>query len=56
MKHILTGPSSALAGDDFHVSNSCNASLHGMMSVEAEHVAYGAVLVNCILWLANLSR
>ncbi|KAG1730881.1 hypothetical protein EDB19DRAFT_1641082 [Suillus lakei] len=43
LKHILTGPSSALAGDDFHISNTCNASLHGMMSFEAEHIAYGAV-------------
>lgn len=46
MKHILTGPSSALAGDDFHVSNSCNAVLHRMMAVEAENVAYSAVQVS----------
>ncbi|KAG2150879.1 hypothetical protein DEU56DRAFT_962418 [Suillus clintonianus] len=43
MKHVLTGPSSALAGDDFHVSNSCNAVIHGMMTVEAENIAYAAV-------------
>lgn len=40
------GPSSALAGDDFHISNTCNASLHGMMSFEAEHIAYGAIQVS----------
>ncbi|KAG0696583.1 hypothetical protein DFH29DRAFT_879255 [Suillus ampliporus] len=43
MKHVLTGPSSALAGDNFHVSNSCNAIIHGMMMVEAENIAYAAV-------------
>ncbi|KAG2739105.1 hypothetical protein P692DRAFT_20756614 [Suillus brevipes Sb2] len=43
MKHIITGPSSALTGDDFHVSNSCNAVLHRMMTVEAENIAYAAV-------------
>ncbi|KAG1730370.1 uncharacterized protein EDB91DRAFT_1059505 [Suillus paluster] len=46
MKHILTGPSSALTGDNFHISNTCNASIHGMMSVEAEHIAYAAVQVS----------
>jgi hypothetical protein len=46
MKHIITGPSSALAGDDFHVSNSCNAVLHRMMTVEAENIAYAAVQVS----------
>ncbi|KAG1843744.1 hypothetical protein C8R48DRAFT_780584 [Suillus tomentosus] len=43
MKHVLTGPSSALAGDDFHVSNSCNAVIHGIMTVEAENIAYAAI-------------
>ncbi|KAG1839966.1 hypothetical protein DFJ58DRAFT_845501 [Suillus subalutaceus] len=43
MKHVLTSPSSALAGDDFHVSNSCNAVIHRMMMAEAENIAYAAV-------------
>ncbi|KAG1732623.1 uncharacterized protein EDB91DRAFT_1251671 [Suillus paluster] len=44
MKHVLTGPSSAFGGDDFHVPNSCNVSLHGMTSIEAENIAYAAVV------------
>ncbi|KAG2038104.1 hypothetical protein BDR03DRAFT_1010044 [Suillus americanus] len=43
IKHILTVPSSALAGDNFHISNTCNALIHDMMSVKAEHIAYAAV-------------
>ncbi|KAG2363383.1 hypothetical protein BDR07DRAFT_1375842 [Suillus spraguei] len=43
MKHVLTSPSSALAGDDFHISDSCNAIIHGMMTVEAENITYAAI-------------
>ncbi|KAG0705116.1 hypothetical protein DFH29DRAFT_997158 [Suillus ampliporus] len=43
MKHVLTSPLSALAGDKFHVSNSCNAVIHRMMTVEAENIAYAAI-------------
>jgi hypothetical protein len=46
MKHVLTGPSSALTGDNIHISNSCNAVIHGMMTVEAENIAYAAIQVS----------
>jgi hypothetical protein len=46
MKHILTEPSSAFASDNFYISNTCNALIHGMMSVEAEHITYAAVQVS----------
>ncbi|KAG1720077.1 hypothetical protein EDB19DRAFT_2044780 [Suillus lakei] len=39
MRHIFTGPSTAL-GDDSRATRSCNASLHDMTTVEAEHIAY----------------
>ncbi|KAG2127025.1 hypothetical protein BD769DRAFT_1668151 [Suillus cothurnatus] len=58
MKHVLTGPLSALTGDDFHISNSCNAVIHGMMTVEAEDIAYAAVqahstITSCDKWTAE---
>ncbi|KAG2093896.1 uncharacterized protein F5147DRAFT_820813 [Suillus discolor] len=42
MCHIFTGPSTAL-GDDSRATCSCNASLHDMTTVEAEHIAYACV-------------
>ncbi|KAG2139583.1 uncharacterized protein EDB93DRAFT_1106071 [Suillus bovinus] len=42
MCHIFTGPSTAL-GDDSRATRSCNASLHDMTTVEAEHIAYACV-------------
>ncbi|KAG1825458.1 uncharacterized protein BJ212DRAFT_1260159, partial [Suillus subaureus] len=42
MRHIFTGPSTAL-GDDSRATRSCNASLHDMSTVEAEHIAYACV-------------
>ncbi|KIK73828.1 hypothetical protein PAXRUDRAFT_177380, partial [Paxillus rubicundulus Ve08.2h10] len=38
-QHIFLGPSSALGGDA-HTTCSCNAILHNMSIVEAEHIAY----------------
>ncbi|KAG1856385.1 hypothetical protein DFJ58DRAFT_727221 [Suillus subalutaceus] len=42
MCHIFTGPSTAL-GDDSRATRLCNASLHDMTTVEAEHIAYACV-------------
>ncbi|KAG2152206.1 hypothetical protein BD769DRAFT_1658636 [Suillus cothurnatus] len=42
MRHIFTGPSTAL-GDDSRATHSCNASLHDMTTVEVEHIAYACV-------------
>ncbi|KAG2738322.1 hypothetical protein P692DRAFT_20758989 [Suillus brevipes Sb2] len=42
MRHIFTGPSTAL-GDDSRATRSCNASLHDMTTVEAEHIAYACI-------------
>jgi hypothetical protein len=47
MHHIFTGPSTAL-GDDSRATHSCNASLHDMTTVEAEHIAYACVQVSFI--------
>ncbi|KAG1846262.1 hypothetical protein F4604DRAFT_1688468 [Suillus subluteus] len=44
MRHIFTGPSTAL-GNDSRATPSCNAVLHDMTTVEAEHIAYGCVQV-----------
>ncbi|KAG1786578.1 hypothetical protein EV424DRAFT_1551397 [Suillus variegatus] len=42
MRHILTGPSTAL-GQDSWATQTCNAMLHDMTTVEAEHIAYAFV-------------
>ncbi|KAG1762921.1 hypothetical protein EV702DRAFT_946003, partial [Suillus placidus] len=42
VSHIFTGPSTAL-GDDSCATHLCNASLHDMTTVEAEHIAYACV-------------
>jgi len=47
MRHIFTGPSTAL-GDDSRATRLCNASLHDMTTVEAEHIAYACVQVSFI--------
>jgi hypothetical protein len=47
MRHIFTGPSTAL-GDDSRATRSCNASLHDMTTVEAEHIAYACVQASFI--------
>ncbi|KIK77278.1 hypothetical protein PAXRUDRAFT_167388, partial [Paxillus rubicundulus Ve08.2h10] len=41
-RHIFLGPSSALGGDS-RATRSCNAVLHDMTSVDAEHIAYTCV-------------
>ncbi|KAG1776115.1 hypothetical protein EV702DRAFT_1231094, partial [Suillus placidus] len=42
-KHIFTSPSSALKVGVSSGTRACNAKLHGMTRVEAEHIAYAAV-------------
>ncbi|KAI6146030.1 hypothetical protein BKA82DRAFT_20491 [Pisolithus tinctorius] len=42
MRHIFTGPSTAL-GEQSRGTRPCNAILHGMTSVEPEHIAYASV-------------
>ncbi|KAG1889700.1 uncharacterized protein F5891DRAFT_892818, partial [Suillus fuscotomentosus] len=42
-KHIFTSPSSALKAGVSNGTRACNAKLHGMAGVEAEHIAYAAV-------------
>ncbi|KAI6146242.1 hypothetical protein BKA82DRAFT_152771 [Pisolithus tinctorius] len=42
MCHIFTGPSTAL-GEQSHGTQTCNTILHGMTSVEPEHIAYASV-------------
>lgn len=51
MRHIFTGPSTAL-GQDSWATRTCNAMLHDMTTVEAEHIAYACVQVSPTL-LAN---
>jgi len=51
MRHIFMGPSTAL-GEDSRATCSCNATLHDMTTVEAEHIAYACVQVSCIVYLA----
>ncbi|KAG2036949.1 hypothetical protein BDR03DRAFT_1011093 [Suillus americanus] len=48
MRHIFTGPSTAL-GNDSRATRSCNAVLHDMTTIKAEHIAYGCVQV----WVSN---
>lgn len=46
--HIFKGPSAALGGES-RGTRPCNAILHDMTSVEAEHVTYSCVLTrHCI--------
>jgi hypothetical protein len=45
MRHIFTGPSTAL-GQDSRATRTCNAALHDMTTVEAEHIAYACVQVS----------
>ncbi|KAG1726130.1 hypothetical protein EDB19DRAFT_1914745 [Suillus lakei] len=42
LRHIFTGPSTAL-GQDSRATRTCNAALHDMTTVEAEHIAYACV-------------
>ncbi|KAG1768272.1 hypothetical protein EV702DRAFT_1203360 [Suillus placidus] len=42
LRHIFTGPSTAL-GQDSRATRTCNAALHNMTTVEAEHIAYACV-------------
>ncbi|KAG2127288.1 uncharacterized protein EDB93DRAFT_1109329 [Suillus bovinus] len=42
-KHIFTSPSSALSAGVSNGTHPCNAKIHGMSTVEAEHIAYAAV-------------
>ncbi|KAG2144820.1 hypothetical protein BD769DRAFT_1347572, partial [Suillus cothurnatus] len=44
-KHIFTSPSSALSAGASNGTRPCNAKIHGMSVVEAEHIAYAAVQV-----------
>lgn len=54
MRHLFTGPSSALCADSESVgTRPCNARLHNMMEVEAENIAYGVIQVRlsiCLLF------
>ncbi|KAG2351886.1 hypothetical protein BDR07DRAFT_1316813, partial [Suillus spraguei] len=44
MKHLFTGPSTALSADGESVgTHPCNTCLHGMTTVEAENIAYGVI-------------
>lgn len=46
LRHIYTSPSSALIDDgELSVTRSGNAKLHGMYTVQAEHIAYALVQV-----------
>ncbi|KAG1774443.1 hypothetical protein EV702DRAFT_974801, partial [Suillus placidus] len=47
-KHIFTSPSSALKVGVSSGTRACNAKLHGMIRVEAEHIAYAAVQVTFV--------
>jgi hypothetical protein len=47
MRHIFTGPSTAL-GDDSCTMRLCNAPLHDMTTIEAEHIAYACVQASFI--------
>ena len=47
MRHIFTDPSTAI-DDDSRATRSCNASLHDMTTVEAEHIAYACVQASYI--------
>ncbi|KIJ14905.1 hypothetical protein PAXINDRAFT_78100, partial [Paxillus involutus ATCC 200175] len=42
MRHVFTGPSTALGGPS-RATRTCNAILHDMRKVEAEHIAYTCV-------------
>ncbi|KAG1726372.1 hypothetical protein EDB19DRAFT_1643521, partial [Suillus lakei] len=44
-KHIFTSPSSALKAGVSNGTHTCNAKLHGMTEVGAEHIAYVTVHV-----------
>lgn len=54
MRHIFTGPSTAL-GEDSRATRSCNASLHDMTTVQPEHIAYACVQVSVFVYLTILS-
>ncbi|KAG2741471.1 hypothetical protein P692DRAFT_201726632, partial [Suillus brevipes Sb2] len=43
IKHIFTSPSSALTTGASNGTRPCNAKIHAMAKVEAEHIAYAAV-------------
>lgn len=45
-RHIFLGPSHALGGDSARATRSCNTILHGMTTIEAEHIAYICVQVS----------
>jgi hypothetical protein len=47
MRHIFTGPSTAL-GNDSRATRSCNAFLHDMTTVEVEHIAHACVQVSFV--------
>lgn len=44
-RHIFLGPSHALGGDSVRATHTCNAILHGITTVEAEHITYICVQV-----------
>jgi hypothetical protein len=57
-RHIFLGPSHALGGDSARATRTCNAILHSMTTVEAEHLAYICVQVSHIpssIWSTYLS-
>ncbi|KAG1722821.1 hypothetical protein EDB19DRAFT_1954498 [Suillus lakei] len=53
-KHIFTSPSSALKAGISKGTRACNAKLHGMTEVVAEHIAYAAVQGGKTEWIDSL--
>ncbi|KAG6369750.1 hypothetical protein JVT61DRAFT_13620 [Boletus reticuloceps] len=48
-QHIFLGPSHALGGDSVRATHTCNAILHGMTTIEAEHIAYICVQAHFVI-------
>ncbi|KAG2335567.1 hypothetical protein BDR05DRAFT_894609 [Suillus weaverae] len=53
-KHIFTSPLSALKAGVSNGTHACNAKLHGMKEVGAEHIAYAAVQASFFFRRFNL--
>jgi len=57
MRHLFTGPSSALCADNESVgTRPCNAHLHNMMEVEAENIAYGVIQVRLTFYILTTTQ
>ncbi|KAJ6514139.1 hypothetical protein DFH09DRAFT_941197, partial [Mycena vulgaris] len=53
LRHIWTAPTSVLYGLDGAIPTICNARLHGVLTVDAEMVAYAAVQARTMLTTAD---